>query len=91
MPKHPYKIVPKWDRNLQTNAFRVEIIEPQPRCRLRPRDKNAEWVIEHRPFHIHQFWQSFEYCINATSCEECRFNKLSSDQTPDQTPIRPAE
>lgn len=80
---YPYKIIPIWDRKLQTNALRSEIIEPQPRCRLRPRKeqaKQAKYLVDERPYHLGYFFDMFGYCVEASSCHECRICKKVEGQ-----------
>lgn len=79
---YPYRIEPPAPGR-QANALRIETIEPQPRCRLRPRTAAAAWEVEHRPHHVSLSWASFGYCQGgARSCAECpvmKYSPLSPD------------
>jgi hypothetical protein len=67
----PYRIDPPALVS-QPTALRIEAIEPQPRCKLRPRTWQAAWEVEHRPHHVSLSWASFGYCAGgAGSCAEC--------------------
>lgn len=72
----PHRITPP-QPGRQRNALRIETIEPQPRCRLRPRTEAAGWTVEHRPFHVADFWSQFGYCQGgAKSCADCTRAKV---------------
>ncbi|HEY0174455.1 MAG TPA: hypothetical protein VGB98_25790 [Pyrinomonadaceae bacterium] len=67
----PYRIDPP-ALGSQPTALRVEAIEPQQRCKLRPTTPQAAWEVEHRPHHVHLSWSFFRWCTGgASSCAEC--------------------
>lgn len=67
----PHRIEPPQIER-QPNALRIEVMDPQPRCRLRPLTTGARWEVEHRPFHVHLSWSYFGFCQGgARSCAEC--------------------
>lgn len=68
---YPHRITPP-ELGRQPNALRIEVIEPQTRCRLRPLTAGARWIAEHRPFHVNLSWSFYGYCQgSARSCAEC--------------------
>lgn len=68
---YPHRIEPPQIER-QPNALRVEVMDPQPRCRLRPLTDAARFEVEHRPFHVNLSWASFGICQGgARSCDEC--------------------
>lgn len=84
---HPHRIEPiiKDERRRSRNCLRVDYISDgiEPRCNLRPRDEQGEWVLKHRPNHLREMIQCFDYCINDEGCENCRiYFKAMQKHTP---------
>jgi len=57
-------------KNIGVNAFRIEPIAPGNRCRLKPLNKQAEWLVNNRPFHVDDSWSFYGYCTG-NECETC--------------------
>lgn len=75
MSTHPHRIDPivVHERRTSRNCLRVDYVSDgiEPRCNLRPRDEQGQWVLEHRPYHLREMILLFDYCINGVGCDSC--------------------
>jgi hypothetical protein len=84
----PHRIEPivTDERRRSRNCLRVDYISDgiEPRCNLRPKDAQGQWVLDNRPYHLREMIELFDYCIGpAEGCDACRvLHRAHADAAP---------
>jgi hypothetical protein len=85
MSIHPHRIDPiiRDERRRSRNCLRVDYISDgiEPRCNLRPKDEQGQWVLDNRPHHLREMIELFDYCINDAGCDQCRIARRAYADT----------
>src|SRR5688572_721668 len=95
MLTNAYVIAPANRLGNQRNALRIEIIEPQSRCTLRPKTDAAVFArarFNWRTDQLSQIWDSFDYCNhNPSGCEGCAFYRRHRERVSPFVPVVAAQ